>query len=419
MHLFQKIKQFMHDRSGNVLILSALSITTLVGMAGLAADTIQWTVWKRQLQREADSAALAGTIANYQGGSASTAANAEITRHGLITLHDTPLIEVGPSTGPYAGDTTAVRVALNSRRALPFSSFILQTPPTIRAEATAAAVSFGTYCVLALESTSSTGVTMQGSATVDLGCGMATNSQGSTAVSAGGGSTINASPISAVGGIPASTSYVSGTVLQPNSMPQADPFSGLPTPSLPSCSAQLSVAPNATRNISNPGGVSCYRGMDLKGTVNFASGIYYIDGGVMSFGAQADVTGTNVVFILTSATASSDPTSVATLSMTGGATVNLTAPTTGTYAGVLFYQDRRASTAYWNYLTGNSSSLIQGAIYFPRQLVQYTGNTGINTNCMQLVAKNVTFTGNSAISNVCPPGSGGSGISGRQIRLVN
>ena len=419
MHLFLKIKQIMRDRSGNVLLLSALSITTLVGMAGLAADTVQWTVWKRQLQREADSAAIAGAIANYQSSSASTAATAEITRHGLITLLDTPLIQVSPTTGPYAGDPTAVRVALNSRRTLPFSSFILQTAPTIRAEATAAAVQFGTYCVLALESTSNTGITMQGSATVDLGCGMATNSQGTSAVTAGGGSSVDASPIAAVGGIPASSNYVTGTVLQPNSMAQADPFITLPTPVVPSCSGQLNVAPNNTRNINNSGGVSCYRGMDLKGTVNFDPGIYYIDGDTLSFGAQANVTGTNVVFILTSSTAASDPTSVATLNMNGGAHVNLTAPSTGTYAGILFYQDRRASSAYSNFITGDSTSLIQGAIYFPNQLVQYTGNTGINTNCMQLVAKNVTFTGNSDISNVCPSGSGGSSISGRQIRLVN
>ncbi|MDP9085901.1 MAG: Tad domain-containing protein [Pseudomonadota bacterium] len=34
----------------------------VIGCAGLATDTIQWTLWKRQLQRAADSAAIAGVF---------------------------------------------------------------------------------------------------------------------------------------------------------------------------------------------------------------------------------------------------------------------------------------------------------------------------------------------------------------------
>ena len=46
-----------HDKRGNALIIAAAALPLLIGSAGLATDTIQWALWKRQLQRAADSAA--------------------------------------------------------------------------------------------------------------------------------------------------------------------------------------------------------------------------------------------------------------------------------------------------------------------------------------------------------------------------
>mgnify|MGYP000505843632 CR=1 FL=1 len=424
MRHFDRLQDIARDTSGNIMLLSAFSLTALVGAAGLATDTVQWTLWKRQLQREADSAATAGAMTNYQGGSAYIAAATEIGRMNLVTLTSPAAVEVGPTSGPYTGNHNAVRVVLQTSVRLPFSSFFLHTPPVVRAEATAAAVTIGTYCVISFDNTVSTGITFQGSSTTNLGCGVATNAQGSTAVYAGGSSTVTASPVAAVGGVPTSNNYATGTVYQPYSMAQTDPLSSLPTPSLPNCSGQLSVSPNQTRNINNSGGVSCYRGMDLKGTVNFAPGIYYIDGGSINVGSQATITGSGVTFIFTSSTADTNPASIATLNINGGATLNLTAPGSGTYASVLFYQDRRAlhssnGNSTTNFVTGNSSSILQGSVYFPQQSVQFTGNTGMNTNCVNIYAWDVTFTGNSAISNVCPSNSGMQPVSGVQVRLVS
>ncbi|MDE2303609.1 MAG: hypothetical protein KGK11_13730, partial [Sphingomonadales bacterium] len=180
----------------------------------------------------------------------------------------------------------------------------------------------------------------------------------------------------------------------------------------------LQVQPNRTAHVTNPTGTACFSGMDIKGTVTFDPGVYYINGGSFNAGAQANISGSGVTFILTSNNAGSNGSSVATINMNGGAQVNLTAPSSGTYSGILFYQDRRASAGVTNSVSGNSSSLLQGAIYTPKQNLQFTGNTGMNSNCLQLVAVDVTFTGNSTISNVCPSNSGTKAISGVHIRLV-
>ena len=415
-----RLSALLCDKSGNTAIITAFALSTLVGAAGLGTDTIQWTLWKRQLQRQADSAALAGALANYQGQNGTDAATTELARYDNITLTASPVIEIGPTKGPYAGDLKAVRVVVQSTKSLPFSSFILKTPPVIVGEATAAAIGYGTYCVVSLENTTATGIVFHGSASVDLGCGVVTNAQGSSAVAAGGSSWVKASPVAAVGAIPPANNYAAGTSLQPYSIAQADPYPDLPTPTPPSpCNTQLRVNPNQSVAVDNPGGVRCFSSIDIKGAVTFAPGTYYIDGSTFSANAQADISGDGVTFILTSKTASANGSSVAKLDINGGATINLTAPSSGTYAGLLFYQDRRASTGDTNFLTGNSSSLLQGAAYFPAQKLQFTGDSGMNTKCLHLVARNVTFIGNTNISNICPSDSGTREISGVHIRLVS
>lgn len=401
------------------MFIATLSLPILIGAGGLATDTIQWTLWQKEMQRQADSAALAGAFARAQGADPIANATTDINRYSFVTLSAAPTVENAPTTGSYAGDANAVRVVLQTSRKLPFSSLFLASPPTLRAEATAAVVSNGNYCVIAFENMATAGVIMQGNATVNMGCGIATNSTASNAVVAGGSSSVYATPVSAVGGLQSSSNYASGTVLQPHSINQQDPFAALPTPVVPpGCANQLNVAPNATLNVANPTGVACYRGMNIKGAVTFAPGIYIIDGNAFSAGSQATISGTGVTFILTSNNATSDPSTIATFDMNGGANVQLTAPTSGTYQGVLIYQDRRALDSGSNTINGNASSKLQGAVYMPSQAVSFSGDSGMDTQCVQIAARRVTFIGNNNIVNNCPSGSGSSSFIGTRVQLV-
>jgi hypothetical protein len=405
------------NEAGNALIVTALTIPILIGSAGLATDTVQWSLWKRELQREADSAALAGAYAKAQGAPPISAATGEINRRPLVTLYGTPIVENAPTIGSYAGNANAVRVKLSARKRLPFSAMFMRNLPIVSAEATAAVLNNGNYCVLALENSATTGITMQGNATVNMGCGMATNSNGASAVVAGGSSSIRATPVSAVGQIPAGN-YTSDTQLLPNSLTQADPFSNLPNPVLPTPCSNLSVNSNKTKTIDPSVDGNCFTGIDIKGTATFLPGIYYVNGGTVSFNSQAVVNGTGVTFILTSSTAATNPSSIATLNINGGATLNLSPPTSGTYAGILFYQDRRAQDSGTNQVNGNASSVLEGAFYFPSQALSFSGTSGMVTNCIQIVSKRVTFIGNTTVNNSCPVGSGAHAFTGTRVRLV-
>jgi Flp pilus assembly protein TadG len=413
------ISGLLRDRSGNALILASVALPALIGAGGLAMDTIQWTLMQRQLQREADSAALAGAFAKAQGASASTAATASIGRDNLVTLSATPIIESAPTKGAYAGNTGAVRVVLETTNTLPFSNTFLGKATRMTVEATAASLTNGNYCIISLETSSSAGITMQGSSIVNMGCGLATNSKASPAVIAGGSTQVTASHVAAVGGLKNSANYIGGTVLLPYSVPQKDPFAALPTPSVPTpCNSQMKIQPGDTRTTKSAG---CYKGISINGPVYLNPGIYIVDGSI-SFGAQGDAqmapgsTG-GLTFILTSGTPN-NANSFGSLSMNGGATINLTATTTGTYKGVLFYQDRRAPAGGSNTVNGNSGSVLQGAFYFKSQDLSFSGDSGITTDCVQLVSRRVTFTGNTDILNECPVDSGAGSFIGTRVFLV-
>ncbi|MGH6682457.1 MAG: pilus assembly protein TadG-related protein, partial [Pseudolabrys sp.] len=88
----------------------------------------------------------------------------------------------------------------------------------------------------------------------------------------------------------------------------------------------------------------------------------------------------------------------------GNADMDITAPTTGTYAGLAFYGDRTQATAS-NTINGDSSSRITGAIYFPSQEVDFLGNFSGNNGCVQVVADTIYYTGSATFKTNCA-GSG-------------
>ena len=65
--MFKLLKKLWRDRRGNALAIAGAALPLIIGSAGLASDTIQWALWKRQLQRAADCAALAGVYGKVAG----------------------------------------------------------------------------------------------------------------------------------------------------------------------------------------------------------------------------------------------------------------------------------------------------------------------------------------------------------------
>ncbi len=419
-------RKLMRDKRGNALVMAGAALPLVIGSAGLATDTIQWTLWKRQLQRGADSAAIAGVYDRiYNNGDTSNipaAVNTDLGKNnhvGIALLAGSPQVTYPADTADYAG---AVKVRIQIQKRLGFSSLFLANAPIITAEATAATIPTGVYCVVSLEETSATGITATGNGAIDLGCGMITNSTSLTAAIATGSSDVHASPIAAVGDINDSDNWNDAELL-PFTVKEDDPFAEVNPPSFTPCqggSNRLSVNANTTDNShAADTGVVCVSEMDLNGNVTLGSATYVIDSGDFTVGSQAHVTCVHCTIILTNSDAATNAT-IGDVDIRGGAEMDMTAPVSGAYDRILFYQDRRASSSSStvNKINGNSDSLMSGAFYFPNQQLQINGTAGLNFNCAQFVARTVEFSGNGSITNTCSGGYGDKTILGRHVRLV-
>ena len=433
--MFKLLKKLWRDRRGNALMIAGAALPLVIGSAGLASDTIQWVLWKRELQRAADSAAMAGVYAKIAGqavGTCSDIAGAtyaqpvawDLKKDNHVGMVTSCTVTNPPTTGSWSADTNAVKVDLSVQRQLGFSGLFLSTAPIIRASATATKVSAGDSCVLALESTTTVGITVSGGAQLNLGCGIATNSANSTkAIDPSGSAVITANPVSAVGGLPGGTYWGTGTVKHPFAPAQADPFASLPNPDFPATPCPSVTVPNGgtlspSDGTLNGDGYGCFSGISFGGSATLNPGIYIMDAADFTVPGGTSVTCNGCTIILSSRTAATTPNSIHRLTISGSATVNLVAPSSGTYQGILIYQDRRVPAGgSQSSLSGSSSSKLQGAIYMPNEQLSFTGGSTTDTNCLQLIARNLTFSGNMNVNNSCPAGYGNQ-VGGTKVRLV-
>ena len=78
------LKKLWRDKRGNALMIAGAALPLMIGSVGLGTDTIQWALWKRQLQRAADSAAFAGAYARFQDKSSSTAVTQDLANNNHV-----------------------------------------------------------------------------------------------------------------------------------------------------------------------------------------------------------------------------------------------------------------------------------------------------------------------------------------------
>lgn len=414
--MLKAFKKLWNSERGNVLVIAGAALPLVVGSAGLATDTVQWALWKRQLQRAADSAAFAGVYARFHGDGSSAAVTRDLTNNKHLWV---PLLSGYPQTTEptVSGYTYPVQVVLAVKQPLSFSSMFMADAPTITATARAAGVDGDDYCVVALEEDpSASGIIIQGSVTVNLGCGMISNSPAaSVSVGVNGNAhNVTADPIAGVGGVPS----VNGTNTEKSyQLPQPDPYANLYSTDIP---AGMPCGNMNSHVVSTSGGTTtlspgCYSGNNqfkfTGGTYVLQAGTYYLDG--IDFDAQGgNISCSGCTIILTG-------TNPGQVKLNGGAQLNLSAPTTGAYAKMLMIQ---SASATWsnnaNIINGNSDTLFDGAMYFPKQGVKLSGSTGAITKCAMIVGKRVEFEGNADLQNNTTGCTANTKVLGKIIRLI-
>ena len=403
------LRTLFSSERGNVLVVGAATMPLLIGAAAIAIDTIQISVWKRQLQRAADSSAIAGAYALSLDDDTHDAVHRDLDKNAFPVLSQEEAIAVGPRLG----FERTVRVTLTATRTPPFMSIFTNRPQTLVADATAALVDDGTFCMVSLYDGTDTGIDANGGANVDLTCGMKANCTGTDCVTAGGSSSIKAFPIASVGGLRGSSNnFVPPTRLQPYSAAQADPFAYLPdpAPNPSSCTGTLTESTDFSLLGANP----CFLAADVQPsmTLNIPDSVQSVTiyGGNIDF--KGDVNANGITFIMTGPDGAAGD-----LIINSQANLNLTSPDSGDYRGVLFYRDRRASNIEIT-INGGATSNLTGALYFPSSDISFAGNAGMTVQCLQMVGQKLKFRGGATVTNVCPEGSGASAFQQTVVRLV-
>lgn len=134
------------------------------------------------------------------------------------------------------------------------------------------------------------------------------------------------------------------------------------------------------------GGIS----ISNNANITFNPGTYILAGGGLSIGGNATLSGTGVTFYNTTGPGGYQP-----ISFSGNVTANLSAPTSGPFAGILFFQDRSIAYSGSNGSTivGNGNSTFDGVLYFPTTSLSYVGNSSLKGYTF-LIAYRVSMSGN-------------------------
>ncbi|HXJ94664.1 MAG TPA: pilus assembly protein TadG-related protein [Terriglobia bacterium] len=396
------------DEAGVALVVVALAMVVLLGSLGLAIDMSYLRTVKQRMQTAADAAALAGA-SELSYGDVTSAAKADAATNGFTDGANGVTVSVNnpPQTAgdPHYNDSQYVETIISQSVPTMFGKIFGTKTVTVQARSEAHLGS-SPNCFF-VSSPSATFQVNGGSLTAQ--CGIVVSSSASVAFQSNG-ATISATSISVHGGAQINGGSVNPSP-QTNVATPSDPLSYIPKPTVGPCGSgsgttwsgsKTQVQLSNTTATFNPG-VYC-GGIQFNGgvTASFAPGVYILTNsgstsGYLQLNGTSTLTGSGVTFYMTGS---------GSFQFNGTSHFNLTAPTTGTYAGILFFQNPNdSSTAQLN---GDSSTVFQGALYFPGALLQLNGGTGnaaytiIDASQVQLNGTNIVNADYSSLPGGSP-----------------
>ncbi|MGD1036047.1 MAG: pilus assembly protein TadG-related protein [Roseiarcus sp.] len=395
----KQLTAFCFEVGGVTAVTTALLLPVLVGFIGLGIDTANWYSNHRQMERIAELAATAAApyLSNTSNTSAIITAIAEndAVLNGLSTSNGDSIAVV------VASNRSTVSVTATRQLDLYFSSLFLPTAPVTAATAEAGSSS-NPVCILVQAATSSQALSVNSGASLnapDCEIDVASTSSSAAVFNA---SLMQVAKVCVAGG---STVNDGSTInnLTNDCTPATDPYiSNIPTPTVGSCLVNGNVYGPGTVNL-NPGTYCGNYNWNGPGTLNLAPGLYIINGGVnWTLSENWTVNGAGVTFYFVNSGSYID--------FNGGATVNLTAPTTGTYANILMFEPPGLSSSQsgctgdgcFNLTAQTTGNELQGVIDLPSRNI-YLQASGFTSSGLTLVANTVTLYG--TMSGSMSPGA--------------
>jgi Flp pilus assembly protein TadG len=427
------IARFLYDKTGAAATIVAIALPGLIGIGALGVETGVWFTIKLQNQSAADSAAISAAYEVIAGrtniaGELTAAADEAARRNGYKGVIPTVVY-------PYTDGavTSGVAVTLQQTQGALLATMFL-SGVTVANTAVAVIEALDTPCILALGS-SGTDVQVAEFAQLEMSnCSVVANSTSQSAIELNGSaSSISADTLVTVGEI-----SLNGNPIDPAAPPPqftlsspaligapkvADPYAGLLThsflvagmPKVRLCTSsavggiqiyqgncvtvgasltQGSIKLAASTQIS--GGWSIQTGQ----TVDLSPGTYWVtgdltlqSGAVLKCSSCDNTRGAGVTIILIAYTRK-----VGAVSIASGAMLNLSAPRSGPFAGLVIVQDSnqlpRGTTYTSSHSTigGNPGASLNGLVYSPNSSLTFHGTpSSVGPKCLLLVSGSVNI----------------------------
>jgi Flp pilus assembly protein TadG len=409
--------RIFRDMTGASATLIAIALPGLIGFGALGAETGVWYLIKLQNQSAADAAAISAAYEVVAGKTdvadeLTPAANEAATGNGY--RGSVPTVTYPYNDGIVSG---GIAVSLQQSQGA-FLSAMFLPEITVTNKAVAVIEMLNNACILAL-GTSGSGIEIADLAGLDMPhCSAVANSIGSTAIELDSGSSITAATLVSAGEV-----AVAGDQINPAAPPPelalssqamigapsvADPYAGWLT-----YSYLTSGMPRTGCSLRRMGERTTYSGscvidgidgltITTGRTVDLSPGTYWItrgdlrveSKGVLECSACDNATGTGVTIILTEGA----------VAMATDATVELNAPNSGAFAGLLIVQISNRNSS----IGGGSGSALNGLLYLPNSSLTFHGNPSVSgPRCLAMVVDRVDVNASSSLDSA---GCGSAGV---------
>ncbi|WP_431322993.1 TadE/TadG family type IV pilus assembly protein [Rhizobium sp. YTU87027] len=410
--------RFLRNNDGNFAVLTALAMVPLLAAASVAVDYTNAGFEADKLQEALDSAALRAVRLYGEGqteAEATQVANDTFFGNWDHSQGNGQAAAAVPSSINILYTEAGQQITAAANYSFDYQPvFLTRLSFPISRHSSASYQTGGEACILALNRTADRAFEVSGSSTVDTsGCTITANSSSNEAIYVGGSGTLKTECLYTPGKVsasPNSTTLACGHAHEGSSV-AIDPFK---RKTMPAAGQAVDLSGCGQNFVGGGGGggtcngtgktpnkpaagyavtlkPGTYAGLEIKGNVKLQPGNYIIDGGTLKFASQSVITGDQVTFFLLNG---------ASIDIHGGSTFNVTAATSGAWAGFSIVADRSNTAAA--VINGNSSSHLNGIIYMPAaQEVQYAGNGGTGGECVRIIAQEITMIGNSTFKLDC------------------
>ncbi len=387
-------------RSGQVLILMSLVVSSMLVMGGLLLDGGRLYFVKSRMQAATDAAAFGAAHELFRENSnlASQLRPAALNDSGLNGFNDsnsTVTVSYPPADGPRSGNTRFVQVEIEQQVPTTLLRLVGQRYSTVRARSVAGLDIFPDVCILAMDPVAPAALLVRGTADINADCGLMSNSTASNGFQTEGSANVTGSWAGVSGAyVDNGTSGSMSPAPDQDVPPLLDPLAYLDPPDYSTWPAAF--YDSGTKTYICPGG-QCVFSSHLTiagppGVKTFQSGTYVLEDG-MTIQSSNVVNGTNVTFYVAGGQ----------VTTAGSAQINLTAPAGGYYKGILFFFNRNAPPQLHELGVGGATFTFRGAIYGPSQNLRIEGSFSGATPWGVIVGNTVDFAGEANLTMNRPP----------------